>query len=181
MVRLGSPLLVFCDEQLGRNSDWAYVDETWSSEQRFSFYNKQRRNGPFVYATRATLEARDSLLNPLYVAIFITWARRLREKRQPSEPSMSQTICHWSAYPGVELQLLICYVIEFHLCPKTHYPCYPKQPEHQVPSLRDRLDALYRKHHRRLRLEVRRSISFPPRHFTYLPDINSYRNAICHL
>lgn len=181
VVRLGSPLLLFCDEQLLRNPAWAYVDETWSSERRFSFYEKQRRNRSFARAARATLEARDSLLDPLYVAIFIALAQRLRETRQPSEPGMSQTVCPWPAYPGVMLQLLMCYVIDFHLCPKTHYPCYPKQPEHQVPSLSDKLDALHREHYRRLPPEVRRSIPFPPRHSTYLSNINSYRNAICHL
>ncbi|KAL5331121.1 hypothetical protein ACEPPN_000650 [Leptodophora sp. 'Broadleaf-Isolate-01'] len=92
VVRLGSPLLLFCDEQLLRNPAWAYVDETWSSERRFSFYEKQRRNRSFARAARATLEARDSLLDPLYVAIFIALAQRLRETRQPSEPGMSQTI-----------------------------------------------------------------------------------------
>ncbi|KAF8855839.1 hypothetical protein BDZ45DRAFT_692215 [Acephala macrosclerotiorum] len=73
--------LVFCDQQSTQDLAWAYIDGTWSSEQRYNFHSRRKRS--FSYATRAVHDVKDLPLDPLYVAILIALAQKSRGTRPP--------------------------------------------------------------------------------------------------
>ncbi|KAH6667393.1 hypothetical protein B0J14DRAFT_658843 [Halenospora varia] len=82
--------LVFCDQQSTQDPAWAYLDGTWSSEQRYNFHSRRKRS--FSYATRAVQDVKDLPLDPLYVAILIALAQKSRGARPPRASKTSQKV-----------------------------------------------------------------------------------------